>query len=470
MTYMKSTLFKSLAVVATLVAASFVCSAQKQIYSDIHPYTPVEGYTVPSDRAVLEKLDEWQDLKFGVIMHWGVYAIPGIVESWALCSEDELWEYPVRQERNMTMTEFRKWYWDLSKVFNPVKFDPEKWAEIMDDAGMKYLVFTSKHHDGFCMFDTKYTDYSIKNTPFGSDPRYNIVDEVFKAFRQKDFMIGCYFSKPDWHCPYYWNPLFDAGDRNYNYDVKKHPEWQEAYAEFTRNQIEELTTEYGNIDILWLDGGQVDGSEVGLDGALESARKRNSGMISVDRACRNHNENYQTPENHIPAVQMNIPWETCDPLASWGWVYNPNYKSAQTVIANLIEIVAKGGNYLLGIGPDPMGEIDPGAQAILSEIGEWLRKYGKAIYNTRITPVYNDGDVWFNADKDGKTLYALYAYKGTDGTMPATVSWKGNVPDGKMTLVSTGKQVKYTVSGDLVTVTLPKNLPAESFALAFTNR
>ena len=459
---------KKIFIATLLVTLSTVAFAQKQTYADTHPYTPTEGYTIPSDRAVLEKLDEWQDLKFGVIMHWGVYSIPGIVESWPLCSEDELWEYPIRQERGMTMTEFRKWYWDLSKVFNPVKFDPVKWADIMENAGMKYLVFTSKHHDGFCMFDTKYTDYSIKNSPFGSDPRYNIVDEVFKAFRQKDFMIGCYFSKPDWHCPYYWNPLFDAGDRNYNYDVKKHPEWQEAYAQFTRNQLTELTSEYGNIDILWLDGGQVDGSEVGLDDVLVDARKRNPGMISVDRARRNHNENYQTPENHIPAVQMNIPWETCDPLAGWGWVYNPRYKSAQTVIANLIEIVAKGGNYLLGIGPDPMGEIDPDAQAILSEIGDWLRKYGKAIYNTRITPVYNDGDIWFNAGKDGKTIYALYAYKGTDVNIPQTISWTGNVPAGKMTLVSTGKSVKYTVAGDTVTVTLPKNMPAESFALSYT--
>lgn len=467
---MNTSILKCLAVWASLLAASNICFAQKQIYADTHPYVPAEGYTIPSDRAVLEKLDEWQDLKFGVIMHWGVYAIPGIVESWALCSEDELWEYPERQKRNMTMTEFRNWYWGLSKVFNPVKFDPDKWAEIMEDAGMKYVVFTSKHHDGFCMFDTKYTDYSIKNTPFGSDARHNIVDEVFKAFRQKDFMIGCYFSKPDWHCPYYWNPLFDAGDRNYNYDVSKHPEWQAAYAEFTRNQLAELTTEYGDIDILWLDGGQVDGSEIDLDSVLEEARKRNPGMISVDRACRNHNENYQTPENHIPPAQMNIPWETCDPLASWGWVYNPSYKSARTVIANLIEIVAKGGNYLLGIGPDPMGEIDTGAQEILSEIGDWLRRYGDAIYNTRITPIYNDGDVWFNAGKDGKTLYALYAYKDNEEAMPKTISWKGNIPVGKMVLVSTGKPVKYTVSSDVVTVTLPKGLPAESFALSFTHQ
>ncbi len=453
--------------VVALLSIANIAYAQKQTYADTHPYTPVEGYTVPDDRAVLEKLDEWQDLKFGVLMCWGVYSIPGIVESWALCSEDETWEYPERQKKGMTMAEFRKWYWGLSEVFNPVKFDPDKWADIMGESGAKYLVFTSKHHDGFCLFDTKYTDYSVKNTPFGSNPKYNVLDEVFKAFRQKDFMIGCYFSKPDWHCPYYWNPLFDAGDRNYNYDVKKHPDWQAAYAEFTRNQLAELTTEYGNIDILWLDGGQVDGSEFGLDEVLADARKRNPGMISVDRARRNPNENYLTPECHIPDVQMNVPWETCDPLASWGWVYNPHYKSSTVVIANMIEIVAKGGNYLLGIGPDPWGEIDSEARSILSEIGAWLSKNGKAIYNTRITEHYNDGKVWFNADKNGRTLYALYSYSEDDGSMPGKIEWTGNVPTGKMTLLSTGKPGKYTVSGDHVTGTLPNNHPAESFALSF---
>ncbi len=451
-----------------MLPASLICTAVCALLVSLNATAQDNSYTAPSDPAVLQKLDEWQDLKFGVIFHWGIYAVPGIMESWSLCSEDEEWIYDERVKRNMSIDEFRTWYWSLSEAFNPTLFDPAGWADIMKDAGMKYFVFTTKHHDGFCMFDTKYTDYKITNGPFGDDPRSNVTKEVFNSFRDKGFMVGCYFSKPDWHCPYYWSPLFDAPDRMYNYDVNKHPDIFRKYIEYTQGQLEELTSDYGKIDILWLDGGQVDGSEIGLDEVLVGARERNPGLICVDRARRNHNENYQTPEWVIPERQQNIPWETCEALRSWSWRPDMQFKTAVKVISNLIEIVAKGGNYLLGVGPTPLGEIDATTQGILSEVGIWLRKYGKAIYNTRITGNYHCDRVWFNADKDGRTLYALYSYQDGDGELPATIEWTGNIPSGKMTLVSNGKAVKYKVSGDRVTVNVPKGLPAESFALEFT--
>ncbi len=461
-----------MATIAAAILPAGICHAQNEkLTGYVHSYSPVEGYIVPEDEAVLKKLDAWQDLKFGVIFHWGVYSVPGVTESWVLCAEEEQWEYAERQKRGMSLEQFRKWYWGLSEVLNPVKFDPDKWADIMQDTGMKYMVFTTKHHDGFCMFDSKYTDYSITHGPFAGNPRSNIAKEVFNAFRKKDFMIGCYFSKPDWHCEYYWNPLFAAPDRNHNYDKKKHPDWWQKYREFTMNQLTELTTDYGNIDILWLDGGQVRGSDVGLDEVLVGARQRNPGLISVDRVQRDKNENYQTPEGTVPADQRNIPWETCYPMYGWGWKPNPRYKSSASVIAMLVEVVAKGGNLLLGVGPTAEGEIDAEMQGRLSIIGQWMRQNGRAIYNTRITPHYNDGQVWFNADKDGKTLYAIYAYnEEKEKTLPATIEWTENIPTGRMTLVSTGKSVKYTVDGNRVTVTLPKGLPAESVALQFQQK
>ena len=447
-----------------MLAGSAVVHAQE---SYVHPYTAENGYVIPEDEAVLRKLDQWQDLKFGVIFHWGLYAVPGIVESWSLCSEEETWEYKARIQRDLSYDEYKKWYFGLINEFNPVKFDSDRWADIMQGAGMKYLVFTTKHHDGFCMFDSRYTDFTITHGPFAGNPRSNVAKEVFQAFRAKDFMIGAYFSKPDWHCEYYWNPLFATPNRHHNYDRKKHPDWWEKYKEYTMNQLTELTTDYGNIDILWLDGGQVNGADVGLDEVLVGARQRNPGLISVDRVQRDRNENYQTPENTIPSAQRNVPWETCMPLDGWGWYYDHHYKSAARVIAMLAEVVAKGGNLLLGIGPSPEGEIDAEAQAILGEIGQWMNKYGKAIYDTRNAKHYNDGQVWFNASKDGKTLYAVYAYDEKDGQLPTTIEWTENIPKGRMTLVSTGKSVKYVVDGNKVTVTLPKGLPAESFALSF---
>lgn len=431
-----------------------------------HGYSPVDGYIVPEDEAVLKKLDQWQDLKFGVIFHWGVYAVPGITESWHLCAEDEAWEYSDRQQRGMSLEEYRRWYWGLSEVFNPFRFNPEQWADVMEDAGMKYVVFTTKHHDGFCMFDSQYTDYTIAKGPFASNPRKNVAMEVFDAFRAKDFMIGAYFSKPDWHCTDYWNPNFAADDRMQNYDRAKHPDMWERYVKFTQNQLTELTTDYGPLDILWLDGGQITGEEIRLEEVLDGARQRHPGLISVDRCERNRFENYQTPEGVVPPTQRNIPWETCKPMDGWGWKYNPHYSSSRAIIAMLIEVVAKGGNLLLGVGPTPDGLIDEVAQERLHTVGDWLRKNGKAIYNTRITPVYNDGKVWFNADKDGQTLYALYAL-GDDDTLPTTLQWTGNLPSGPMTLLSTGKKVKYSVRGETVIVQLPKVLQPESLALQF---
>lgn len=279
-------------------------------------------------------------------------------------------------------------------------------------------------------------------------------------------MIGAYFSKPDWHSKYYWCPNFVAPDRNHNYDRAKHPDWWSNYVDYTKNQLNEITSgDYGNIDILWLDGGWLNGRDVELGDVLEEARLRNPGLISVDRACRGEYENYQTPECQIPPAQFDFPWETCDVMAGWGWVNNPHYLSKEKIISNLIEVVAKGGNYLLGVGPKPDGTIDDEAAGILHNVGDWMRKYGKAIYNTRITKNYHQGDVWFTAGKDGKTLNAIWAYK--EGSAPRTIEWTGNVPTGKVTLLSTGRSVKYKVEGNKVTVTLPKDMPAESFALTF---
>ena len=131
----------------------------------------------------------------------------------------------------------------MQSTFNPIHFNPEKWSAAAKDAGMKYVVFTTKHHDGFCMFDTKETDYKITNTPYKNDPKSNVAKEIFAAFRKDSFMVGAYFSKPDWHTPYYWWPGFPPKDRNSSYHPKKYPLLWEKYKQFTFNQIQELMTD-----------------------------------------------------------------------------------------------------------------------------------------------------------------------------------------------------------------------------------
>ncbi len=446
--------------IAFFLLAVFSASAQNNSF--VHKQSAKNGYVWPTDEAVLNKLDSWHDLKFGVLFHWGLYSVPGIVESWNICSED--W---IVRPGNPPYEEYKKWYWGLKDSLNPVNFDPNQWADVMLDAGMKYMIFTTKHHDGFCMFDSKYTDFSIAKGPFANDSRKDVANCVFDAFRKKNFMIGCYFSKPDWHCEWYWNPGYATANRNVNYTVSQHPEWWKNYINYTQNQLSELTTNYGSLDILWLDGGWVTGDQVGLDGVLQDARKRHPGLICVDRAIRGKNENYQTPERGIPDEQLNYPWESCIPLSNdWGWVPNAPFKSPRLVINMLAEIVAKGGCFALGIGPTAQGMIQPEVVERMQMIGAWMRANGQAIYGTCTTPVYHDGNTWFTASKDGRTLYAIYALPEGEN-LPSSISWKGNVPKGTMKLLKTGKKVPYTVKDGVVTVTLPKNMENDSFALSF---
>lgn len=448
------------------LSAGFTTQIQAQeAQSFVHQQSNTEDYVWPTDPQVLTKLKHWQDQKFGVLMHWGLYSVPGIVESWSICSED--W---IVRERKPTYEEDKAWYWSQKDSLNPVNFDPSKWADVMKKAGMKYMIFTTKHHDGFCMFDTKYTDFSIAHGPFGKDPRHNIAKEVFNAYRNKGFMIGCYFSKPDWHSKWFWNPYYATPNRRINYKKQQHPDWWQNYRKFTQNQLNELTTDYGNIDILWLDGGWITGEEIGLDTILVDARKRNPGMISVDRTIRGKNENYQTPEQGIPAKQLDIPWESCITLShAWGWTPNAKFKSPNKVIGILSEIVAKGGCLALGVGPKADGPLQPEVVNTLLKIGSWLNKNGQAIYSTVNAAHYNDGKVWFTADKNGKTLYAIYALEDGEKT-PKTITWTENKPKGKLVLLQNGKSVKYTVKGNQVTVTLPSGLKNEPLAFKFNSK
>ena len=424
-----------------------------------------QGYVWPEEENVLKKLDEWQDQKFGVLFHWGLYSVPGIVESWSICSEDVDW---IPRDSSMTYVDYKKWYWGLSEKFNPVNFNPNQWSDVMEKAGMKYAIFTTKHHDGFNMFDTKQTDFSIANGPFKNHPKADVAKYVFEAFREKNFMVGAYFSKPDWHSQYYWWDYFATPNRSVNYKIERHPERWEKFKNFTYNQIEELMSNYGKLDILWLDGGWVapGRQDIDMDRIATMTRQHQSDIMIVDRTIRGKYENYQTPERSVPEEQLPIPWESCIPLSSdWGWIPDAKFKTPAEVIALLIEVTAKGGNLLLGVGPTPDGIIQPEVEAILSEVGVWLTNNGKGIYNTRITENYNSNDVWFTADKDQKTIYALYI-PNEDTDYPSYIEWEGNNPakGAKVTLLQNGKRVKWETKNNKTRITLPKiknnaNLP-----------
>jgi alpha-L-fucosidase len=463
------------------ISFSIIAIAQQ----NVHPKS--EKYEWPKDPLVKEKLEKWQDIKFGMIVHWGLYAVPGIVESWMLCSEDWIDRPP-----QFTYDEFKKWYWGLSKDFNPVNFNPDHWAKAGKAAGMRYLVFTTKHHDGFSMFDTKQSDYKITAGPFANHPKADVTKYIFEAFRNEGYMIGAYFSKPDWHTEYYWWPKYATADRNNNYDIRKYPTRWQQYKDFTHKQIGELMNNYGKVDILWLDGGWVRPREtvnaevlswgaripewsqdIDMAKLAATSRQAQPGLLVVDRTVHGEFENYQTPEQRIPAEKLDHPWESCMTLGNgWGWITNEKYKSSTKIIHTLTEIVAKGGNLLLGIGPKADGTLSDTVVQRLQEIGQWMTVNGKAIYETRTTTHYRDGNIFFTKAKTGDTHYAI-ACLPEGQPLPTTIEWKENIPvkGSKITLLQTGKTVKYTVTGNAVKVELPATLlkPGASYpALAFS--
>jgi len=441
-----------------------------------------------TDPLVLKNLEEWQDLKFGFMMHWGPYSQWGVVESWSICSEDVPW-----CRRNMdNYVDYVKAYENLKTTFNPIKFDPASWAKLAREAGMKYLVFTTKHHDGFCMYDTKLTDYKITDPacPFHKHPKADITGALFEAFRNEGFKVGAYFSKPDWHSDDYWWPYFSTPDRNVNYDPDKHPERWQRFADYTYGQIEELMTNYGKVDILWLDGGWVRpketvdkesrawlGSEqynqdIDMPKIAAMARSKQPGLIIVDRTVTGKYENYRTPEQHVPQEPPDYPWETCMTMGG-SWSYNPRdrYKPTRQIIHLLVDIVAKGGNYLLNVGPGPNGELPPDAINRMKELSEWMRINGEAIYNTRPIPPYKEGKTCLTSLKDG-TVFAIYLADEDESNPPKKILLSSIKPEAGTTVTMLGHDhsLKWENIGKGILIEVPeeafKNPPCR-YAWAF---
>jgi len=368
-----------------------------------------DDYIPPVEQEVKENLASWQEMKFGMFIHWGTYSVRGIIESWSLCPENESWEYLPRP-MNLSYDEYVKGYEALQGQFNPVEFDPEKWAEAARYAGMKYLVFTTKHHDGFNMFDTALTDYKVTSSacPFSSNPKANIAKELFNAFRAAGFKVGAYYSIADWHNQDFWWDYFPHKNRHINYDPSAFPGKWPRFQDFMVAQIQELTGgAYGDLSLLWFDqcvpSPEYD-APVPWDRIAATARANQPGIMTVARNQGTVYENYLTPEQNIPDKVLDYPWESCITMSdSWSWNPSKQYKSTRQLLTMLVQIVARGGNFLLNVGPDSRGRLDDEAYVRLREIGDWMKVNSEGIYRSK---PYDLGKELYGTTVDG----AVYAW------------------------------------------------------------
>jgi alpha-L-fucosidase len=342
----------------------------------------------PAAPPHLARLQWWRDARFGMFIHWGPVSLKGTEIGWSRGAEIPIEEYDT-----------------LYQKFNPVQFNADEWVKVAKEAGMKYIVFTTKHHDGFCMFDTKQTDFNIMHSPFARD----VMKELSEACRKQGIALGTYHSVCDWHHPDFPRGSPGGSTRKPNPNL-------ERYTEYIRNQVGELIKNYGPLLIMWFDVPQEFDVKRGQM-LIDHARSIQPDIIVNNRSGAPGD--YDTPEQQVGRFQMDRPWETCMTICQqWAWKPKDDMKSLEQCLRTLVLCAGGDGNLLFNVGPMPDGRIEPRQVARLREMGAWLDKYGETIYGTRGGPFKPTKS--FASTRKGNTIFVhVFRWDGDALSLPA---------------------------------------------------
>ncbi|MCX5670143.1 MAG: alpha-L-fucosidase [Planctomycetota bacterium] len=360
------------------------CLAASALAADAPPPAPEKPAYLA---AGPEDMQWWREARFGLFIHWGPVSLKGTEIGWSRGGP--------RRGTGGTGEIPLEVYDNLYKEFNPTKFDANEWVAVAKAAGMKYLVFTSKHHDGFSEFDSGLTEYKITRSPFKRD----VVKELADACHAAGLRLGWYYSPPDWH--------------HLDYRTERHAK----YIEYLHGQIRELMSHYGKIDILWFDGLGGSAKDWDAENLFKLIRSLQPHIIINNRAGLP--ADLDTPEQTIGRFQTGRAWESCITICrQWAWKPNDQMKSLKECLQTLLRCAGGDGNLLFNVGPMPTGEIEPRQVERLKEMGRWLATYGETVYGTRGGP-WRPGP-WGAATCKDKTVY-LHIMKWDDGgvTLPA---------------------------------------------------
>jgi alpha-L-fucosidase len=424
------------------------------------PSTPLAAS--PETKAERDaRMAWWRDARFGMFIHWGLYAVPAGEYKGQRSKEIGEW---IMSWANIPRAEYEH----FADAFNPVKFDAAAWVATAKNAGMKYIVITSKHHDGFAIYDSAVSDYDIVDrTPYKKDPVAELAAETKKAGLKFCF----YYSIMDWHHP---SQFVDAPGKDRtagNHQNQMLPGQKPVYVAYMKSQLKELVTKYDPA-VLWFDGEwgdwwtEEDGQDLyayvrGLKPSIiinNRVGKGRKGMEGMNRTDREYSGDFGTPEQQIPANGIpGVDWESCMTLNdTWGFkAYDDNWKSTETLVRNLIDIASKGGNYLLNVGPTAQGEIPAASVERLAGMGKWMAVNGESIYGTTASP-FTAQLAFGRATKKGDRLYVQVFDWPANGTLTLP-SW-GGTPK-KAWLLATKADVPLKASTDGITLTVSGPAP-----------